>query len=64
MKLRWWFIKDDWTRVKPEKLVIWISNPFAPRKVAYWAAIRVAVYKMNDNPAEQTFVEALKRWET
>lgn len=44
-----------------EKLIttiVWML----PKKIVYWCAIRVATYKCEGNPGDQTFNEALGRF--
>ena len=45
-----------------EKLAIAIAWAL-PRRIAYWAFIRVATEGSNEYPAEQKVDEIMKRWE-
>lgn len=53
---------DWWWRIKRERAVMSIAWHM-PRWIAYWCYVRVAVEGTDANPADQTVVEPMKRWE-
>lgn len=44
-----------------ERVTIWLSH-LLPRRLAYWAFIRVATEGCEGNPCEQSCYEPAKRW--
>lgn len=51
-----------WMQRKIERLAIAIAWRL-PRKVAFWAFVRVATEGCEDNPADQSVGEIMDRWE-
>jgi len=59
---RWLEIEDQWeTGRLQEKLVIWLAWHL-PKRVVYWAFIRVATYDYQFDPGGRTVSHALDRW--
>ena len=44
-----------------ERLAIWLAWRL-PRRLAYWAYVRVAPEGADDYPADQSVVEPMQRW--
>lgn len=57
-ELKWWklALEQSWERV-----IIWVAWHL-PRRVAYWAFIRVGVHDYNLDPGGRTLAHALNHW--
>lgn len=61
LRVRLWLLKDDWLRLKPEKLLLWFVWKL-PRRLIYWSVVRAAVKDQNEYPSEVTAIEMLKKF--
>ncbi len=51
-----------WKLRRRDRAVMWLAWRL-PRRLAYWATIRVAVHEYGGNPGERPVENALKGWE-
>lgn len=67
LRVRWWLLKHDARYKWPERLQRAVANAL-PRKVAYWAVIRVSGHACtgqwsNERPDTMPVIDVLKRWD-